>query len=274
MLMTICRQPSLLLLVAFTFLTSAQPALAQDDLEPSTELGVTITPDDIYDSIQETSDFWPPVRTFVEGPKFSCASDANRQQAGAFLKQVHRYLHDQLFEKGEAEAYDLIEYVTWRLRKFAFLRQLRDALGNDELFARVKADWDRLHREANDLPEAEREAARANIPDQVIQQLAAAGVDAKVRKTALETWQQVATCSQYMDATEAGRQMLVYEQQAKQLDYHTARLMRDVVAAAEWALIVKPDGHFITLVDFQTSWNELAGCRNAEHTASRPNEVK
>lgn len=240
---------------------------AQDDLQPTTELGVTVTPDHIYDSIQETTDFWPPVRAYVGGARFEVATPEARKATEAFLKQAHTFLHDQLFEKDEATAMDLIDYLSWRIRKFAFLRQMREVLNDDALLAALKDDWERLQREANDLPAGEQQAARAAIPTAMASRMKAAGVEKQESDQVLGMWRNIAVCVEHMDATEAGQGMLEFEEQAKSLDLTTGTLIRDVVSAAEWTLIIKPVGTLAEHTDFQPAWDGLLKLR-AAHTAA------
>lgn len=249
--------------------------VAQDDLQPTTELGVTVTPDDIYDSIQETTDFWPPVRAYVGGARFEVSTPEARKATEAFLKQAHTFLHDQLFEKDEATAMDLINYLSWRIRKFAFLRQMREVLNDDALLAALKDDWERLQREANDLPNDQQQAARTAIPTAMASRMNAAGVEQQQSDQVLEMWRQIAVCVEHMDATESGQGMLEFEEQAKALDLTTATLIRDVVSAAEWTLIIKPAGTLVEHTDFRPAWDGLLKLR-AAHTAATvdPNSTR
>lgn len=241
--------------------------VAQDDLQPTTELGVTVTPDDIYDSIQETTDFWPPVRAYVGGARFDVATPDAREATEVFLKQAHTFLHHQLFEKDEATAMDLIDYLSWRIRRFTFLRQMREVLNDDALLAALKDDWERLQREANDLPADKQHAAQAAIPTAMASRMNAAGVEKQESDQVLEMWRQIAVCIDHMDATEAGQGMLGFEEQAKSLDLTTGTLIRDVVSAAEWTLIIKPKGTLAEHTDFRPAWDSLLKLR-AAHTAA------
>lgn len=244
-----------------------QVSTAQDDLQPTTELGVTVTPDNIYDSIQETTDFWPPVRAYVGGDRFEVATPESRDATEAFLKQAHTFLHDQLFEKDEATAMDLIDYLTWRIRKFVFLRQMRELLADDTLLIAMKDDWERLHREVKELPAEKQTAARAAIPGAMHDLMTASGVAKPQSDQVRKLWLQIDVCVAHMDATESGQGMLEFEEQAKALDRTTATLIRDVVSAAEWTLITKPNGTLAEHTDFQPAWNELLELR-AAHTAA------
>ncbi len=247
--------------------TLAHPAAAQDDLQPTTELGVTVTPDHIFDAIQETTDYWPPVRAYVAGDKFQVSTPASRKATAAFLKQAHSFLHDQLFEKDDATAMDLIDYLAWRIRKFVFLRQVREMLDDDSLLIVLKDDWEQLQRDANELPIERRAAAHAAIPAEMSRRLLVAGVGGPQVEKIVDLWRQIAICVEHMDATEAGQGMLAFEQQAKNLDRSTATLIRDVVSAAEWTLIIKPSGTLAAHTDFRPAWDSLSKIR-AAHTAA------
>lgn len=244
-----------------------QGAFAQDDLQPTTELGVTVTPDDIFDSIQETTDFWPPVRAYVGGERFDVSTPAAREATEAFLKQAHTYLHDQLFEKDEAAAMDLIDYLTWRIRKFVFLRQMRELVDDDALLAAMKDDWEHLQRDAKELPDEKQAGARAAIPGAMKDLIAANGMAKSQSDQVLKLWLQIDVCVACMDATEAGQGMLRFEEQAKAFDRTTATLIRDVVSAAEWTLITKPEGTLAEHTAFQPAWSSLLQLR-AAHTAA------
>jgi len=247
----------------------AQPASAQDDLQPTTELGVTVTPDHIYDAIQETTDFWPPVRAYVGGERFQVATPASREATAAFLKQAHSFLHDQLFEKDEATAMDLIDYLSWRIRKFVFLRQVREVLDDDSLLTVLKDDWEQLVRDANELSTERQAAAHAAIPKEMSRRMLVAGIARPQAEKVVELWRHIAVCGEHMDATETGQGMLKFEQQAKSFDRTTATLIRDVVSASEWALIVKPKGTLAQHGDFRPAWDSLQKLR-AAHTAATP----
>jgi|GEM_PF-2282016 len=248
-------------------------APAQDDLQPTTELGVTVTPDHIFDAIQETTDFWPPVRAYVKGEKFQVATPASREATAAFLKQAHSFLHDQLFEKDEATAMDLIDYLSWRIRKFVFLRRIRQSLQNDSLLVLSKDDWEQLRRDANELPAERQDVARAAIPTEMSRRMVAAGVEGPKVEEVVELWRRIAVCEQHMSDTETGQGMLEFEQQAKEFDRATASLIRDVVSAAEWTLIAKPTGTLASYGDFQPAWDSLQKLRAAHTAATQPSTL-
>lgn len=244
------------------------PSRAQD-LEPTTEFGLTITPNHLYDAIQETQDFWPPVRAHLSGDSFVVADLETRQQAADFIGKVNDHLHDRLFGDDEATAIDLMDYLAARLRVFELYRQLRAAVSNDSAMTELKTRWERRLREINELPEAERAAQHDELIAYIGTEMESLGLPAERRTAALKVWQVQVQAIARMNTTGAGRQMLVFEQQVKHSEPALADLIRLVVATADWAQITKTKTTSLLREDFIEAWHELAQYE-AARTANNP----
>ena len=72
-----CRHVCLLL--AAMLVIASRSYADEDELQPTTEFGITIVADQIYDAIQETQDFWSPVRHQIVNAPYIGADDATRK---------------------------------------------------------------------------------------------------------------------------------------------------------------------------------------------------
>ena len=262
--MRICTISLCCVLVATTV------APAQDDRQPTTEWGITITPDQLDDAIQETQDFWGPVKKHIASGDFAAATPETRQQAVAFLKRVHDELYQRLFERDEATAQDLLDYVGLRLRKFVLYRQLRETMGDDAAFVGLWERWERAQRDIHSLPEADRaprvKATLALLPDD----MSAAGMSAEKIDQAMKIWEFQAQCMSRMAKNEAGKTMLAFDRETKKAEPQLGELVRAISAASDWTLITKNGKKSVTKADFIKAWEELAQLKSRGRTASKP----
>ena len=246
------------------------PAWAQDDeLKPTTEFGITIEPDQIYDAIQETQDFWSPVRHQIVNAPYIGSDLATRQQTADFFKKVNDQLHDRMFGGDEAQALDLIDYLSTRLRVFNCYRELRAIVKDDVAFVELKTSWDKGLREANTLSVA----ARATAVEALVKQLeaemsSAALVESQIAK-AVPVWKTVGAASARLNATGAGQMMLGFERDAKAKDVRVGELIRAVADTADWALISKAEQKLLKGSDFALAWQALEKVEGPK-TASKP----
>lgn len=244
-----------------------ESASAQD-LPTTTEFGVTITADQITDAIQESQDFWGPVRSYLASDAFP-GEKAARESAGALLKRVNDELQRRLFDADEPTAQDLIQYLTHRLRKFELYRRLRVELANDAALAALVERWEHAQREIGTLPEAERPERQKGVLALLPDEMAALGVPAEKASQTLPLWQHLAGVQARMCGTEAGKCIMVYEQDAQQLDRAAGEVIGRVAAAADWVLIVRVAGHEIGRADFEHALRQLAELRDRRLTAAK-----
>ncbi len=241
-----------------------------DERKPTTELGITITPAQLDDAIQETQDFWGPVKKYIGSEDFAAAEPETRRQTVAFLKRVHDELYARLFERDEATAQDLLDFVGMRLRKFTLYRQLRDAIADDAAFVGLWERWERAQRDIHSLPEADRpqriKATLALLPDD----MTAAGIAAEKIERAMKLWDLQAQCMALTAKTEAGKTMLGFDRDAKKLEPPLGELVRSISAVADWAQIEKTGEQPLTKADFIRAWDELAQLKSHGRTAAKP----
>jgi hypothetical protein len=247
---------------------SACAAHAQEDLAATTELGITITPDQMYDAIQETQDFWPPVRHYIASDQFPLGTEATRRQASDFFKGVNDGLHDRLFGEDEAAALDLFDYLAARLRYFELYRQLRAALDDDHRLVALKADWEGQLREIGDLDPQARNTRIHESVDQMVAQVRSQPVELAQVAAVGEAWHNIAAAYIRMNETAAGQMMIGFENDAKAYPEELGLVIRAVVQAQDWAQVVKPAGKLLRRADFEAAWTELERL-GAVRTAAR-----
>jgi len=251
-------------------LLAATVRQALDDRQPTTEWGITITPTQLDDAIQETQDFWGPVKKYINGDDFAAAGPETRQQAVAFLKRVHDELYERLFERDEATAQDLLDFVALRLRKFTLYRQLRETIADDAVFVGLWERWERAQRDIHSLPEADRaprvKATLALLPDD----MTAAGLSPEKIERAMKTWDFQAQCTARMAKTEAGKVMLGFDREIKKAEPPLGDLLRAISAAADWAQITKTGEKSLTKADFIKASDELGQIKSHGRTALKP----
>ena len=257
-------------LVALILTALTVPAWSQDDeLKPTTEFGITIQPDQIYDAIQETQDFWSPVRHQIVNAPYIGGDATTRQQTAEFFKHVNNQLHDRMFGGDEAQALDLIDYLSTRLRVFSCYRDLRAIVADDVTFVDLKASWDKGLREANTLGPDARATAIAALVKQLETEMRSAQLEPAQIEKALPVWKTVGDASARLNATGAGQMMLGFERDAKSKDVRVGELIRSVANTADWALISKSEQKLLKGSDFARAWQELEKIESPK-TASKP----
>ena len=250
------------------FLFAAASTQAQD-LPTTHDHGITITPDHLTTAIQETQDFWGPVRKHLLSTECTIGDASPRAEAVAFLKSVHDGLHHRLFEQTEADALDLITFLGHRLRSFEVYRRLRATLADDVTTLAVIETLQRDLRDINQLPAAERSAHRTVLSDKLVGIVQSRGAaDEKVAAAKQVIDLQLAVLEQ-IASTEAGKMMIDYEAKAKQLDPSVGRLLLEISTAADWVLITREAGREIGRADFLTACASLHELR-AKQTAALP----
>lgn len=248
----------LVLFVAILAFGSAGPLAADEEiLATTTEFGITITPTQIYDAIQQSQDFWTPVRHHIASERFAEGEPAVRRQAADFIAKVNNRLADRLFSDDEAAAVDLIDYITTRLRLIAVYRQLRSTIGNDELVLSVKCHWDQELRDLCALA-PDRQAARILDSNVEMNRLfAQAGLSEDKVARCVELWQTAAQVTLRLNQTAAGQMMVEFQREVEALDPPLATLIYDVVVTADWAEITRPDGTMLNRAHFERAWVEV-----------------
>jgi hypothetical protein len=255
-------------------LSSFVAATSAQDLPTTHDHGITITPDHLTTAIQDTQDFWGPVRKYVVSDEFNVASSELRGEAVAFLKVVHDGLHDRLFQKTEAEALDLIHYLGHRLRRFEVYRRLRATIADDGLMLSLLEKWEQKYREIDQGPAAERAARTDALLAEVRQTMEAAKLPADKLAAAQELWTTQARVFQNMSSTEAGKMMVEFETKAAQLDPQVSTLLLHISNAADWVLITRGDDQLqIGRSDFVSAWDRLHELRGKQ-TAAAPTAIQ
>jgi hypothetical protein len=257
-------------LVCLSVVAFVPGMISAQDIKATTEFGITISPDQITDAIQETQDFWVPVRNYVASEAFQVATPETRTQAVTFIKKVHDELHHRLFEMDEATGHDLITYLTHRLRKFEIYRQLRAKINNDAALSTLVERWEKSHRDINLLPETDRAARVQELVALMPEEMSALGLSSEVVDAAKPLWDTQAKCLARMAETGAGKMMISYEHEARKLAPEVGELVRQVTTAADWALITKAGTAGINRKDFNKAWTELAELRGKRLAVSKP----
>ncbi len=245
--------------------------LADEPLKTTTEFGITITPGDLADAIQETQDFWEPVRDYLASPQFESGVDpAMHKRVADFFTAVHQGFYERLFEGDDSNVNDLVDYLGLRLRKFIMYRQLRELLADDAAMAQLVERWERAHRDINALAPGERPTRVAAVLAQMGDEMKALGVPEATATKALAIWDLQTKCFERISETGTGQMMIGFEHEARQMDRPTAELIRYVATAADWATVKKSGTQSIGLDEFKTSWSELADLRAKRLTMTKP----
>jgi hypothetical protein len=246
----------------------AASAVAQD-LPTTHDHGITITPDHLTNAIQESQDFWGPVRKHLLGADCTLGDPSPRTEAVTFLKSVHDGLQHRLFEQTEADADDLIVFLGHRLRSFEVYRRLRTTLNDDVLTLAVLETLRKDLREINQLPEVERAAPRAALSDKLVALVKSRGAADHTVASAKQLVDIQLAVLQSVASTEAGKMMIDFESKAKKLDTSISRLLLEISTAADWVLIVREEGREIGRTDFVTACAVLRELRTKQ-TAQLP----
>ncbi|MBL9124821.1 MAG: hypothetical protein JNG90_14380, partial [Planctomycetaceae bacterium] len=239
---------AILILLGCSAVQAAAPS--SDPIQSTTELGITVEPSHIFDAFEESIDFWPSVRKYVVSDSFDVAERQNRVQAAAFVKRVQDDLHGRLFGGDEAKAKDVVDYVTWGLRRAQCYRDLRGELPPESLV--------RLRGQFEALSKVSRQEGRPLDPTTVSAEMETAmrplNLTTEKQTRALELWRRLAVCTARLNATEAA--MVIHRADGEAGSGPDGDLIRKIAAAADWALIVKT-GKKTTRQDFIAAWHEL-----------------
>jgi hypothetical protein len=244
------------------------------ELETTTEFGVTITPSDITDAVSETQDFWTPVLKYIGSDQFDVAESAIRKQTTEFFNRLHESLYKQLFEGDEEQARDLLDYFCLRLRKIALYRKIRVAVKDDATTVALMEQWEKTFREIQLLPAADRQARVEAMVKLMPDEMAARGVSAEGSSQAQQQWTLLGECMSKMYRTKAGALISKFEVEARQLERPVGELLRKVVTAGDWALITKAGSASAKRADFERSWKELDQFRQKHQTTARTVETR
>ena len=240
----------------------------EEAIQTTTEFGITITPEAIYDAIQETGDFWPAVRSYLTDEECSLDEPAVCRQAAAVIKRVNRYLYDRLFGGDDESAYDLIDYVAARLRANLVYRRMRDTLQDDAALVRTKAHWEQTHRLRRQLP-GDRAKDVEDVVTKMRDVMQSLGIDSDRVDEALLQWECLAQIENRRDSTGTGRQMLEFEKEIIEGDQNLAELMGSILAASDWAQITKSEKHLVKRRDFIEACQALARLEREDRTAQK-----
>lgn len=239
------------------------------DLPTTHDHGITVTPDHLTIAIQETQDFWGPVRKHLLSTECTLGDASPRTEAVAFLKSVHDGLHHRLFDQTEADALDLITFLGHRLRSFEVYRRIRTTLADDVVTLAIVETLQKDLREIHQLPAVERPAHRIALNDKLVAIVKARGAtEEKVVAAKQLIDLQLAVLDQ-IAATGAGQMMIDYEGKAKHLDPAVGRLLLEISTAADWVLITREAGREIGRADFLAACTSLHELR-AKQTALLP----
>ncbi len=262
------RQLSRFVVGCCLLLASETGAQAQD-LPTTHDHGITITPEDLTDAIQETQDFWGPVRKHLLGDECAICDVTQRHEAVAFLKKIHDGLHHRLFEMTETEAVDLIDYLGHRLRMFEVYRRLRTAIGDDARLASLVDTWEHEFRHIHADSVNDRATKIDALLARMNEDMQAAGLaEAKIAEAA-QLWRIQALVVEQMAATGAGRMMIAFENEAKQLPLPVGDTLLRISQAADWVLITREKKAVVGRDEFLKAFASLDDFR-ARRTAAAP----
>lgn len=240
---------------------------AGDALETTTEFGITVTTDQIIDSMLEMEGFWPPVRAYIASDRFPVGDAATRRESVEHLKALSRLLSARLASDDDTVGQDLALYVAARLRKYECYRQLRAALHDDALMLKLKNIWERAMDECNGLTPAELEGRLDEVKSRIEEEMKTARCTSETVAKAKPWWDRLAQTKLRIEATSAGRAVMQYEREIESSSPACCELTIDVLDATEWALITKADDRDITRSDFLAAWDTVCKCKTAQAAA-------
>lgn len=233
---------------------AARPAQALDfePIQDSTELGVTVTPNQIFDSFEESLTFWPAVRRCVLSGELNGADQAICVEADAYIGQVQDQLHDRLMGADQDKALDVINYVTWNLRRTHFFRQLRNTVANDEATCRLRrAFYRQVGRQMQGGRTVDSDLLVTALEPEL--KALALGLDTEVR--ARELLRSIGACQIAIERTETGQ---LLRQAEEALDGQPcANVVRRIVSAVDWAGVIKDHGSLARREHFVVAWEQL-----------------
>lgn len=232
------------------------------DLPTTHDNGITVTPDILAETIQESTDFWGPVRRYLTSEECTVGDPEHRAEAVAFLKVVHDELHHRLFQQTEVEAMDLIKFLGHRIRLFEVYRRIRAEIADDVALLALVEHWEKsLRVDVQSQPKAE-QAAKLDLLVASMDDVARKhGVtDAKIAAAA-KHWKMQGQIAQQIAATDAGQFMAATNQLGNKLDTRVGEVLLHISTAADWVLITREQAQPIGRVDFLKSYAALAEIR-------------
>lgn len=245
-------------------------AAGAQDLPTTHDHGITITPDHLADAIQETQDFWGPVRKHLLGAECTLGETGPRTEAVAFLKSVHDGLHERLFEKTEADAMDLITFLGHRLRMFEVYRRIRTTLADDPLTLSLVQGFQQELRGIQQLPEAERSARLQALVARLTTDMESRGVTGERLVAAGRLWTLQARVIEQIASTGAGKMMIDFENRAAHLDPQVGEVLLAISTASDWVLVVREQGKPIGCAEFLNAINEVQSLQAKQTAAGKP----
>jgi hypothetical protein len=250
------------IVAAILQLVFGTPSRAQDAFETTTELGVTVTAEDILDTFDQWAAFWPVVCKYIDSPQFTAADEAVRRDAGAYLRQVRDELYGRLMGDDQAAGADLIRYVQWNVRRAHFLRELKGTASNREAAAQLRGLW---YGSFSLAALSSRTIDPKVLPGEIESQFKPLGPAGQRHQQQTDLYASIATCLARMQATQTG-QVLLALSQSLQGQRH-ADLVRKIVAAADWACVMNPRQGPPRRDDFVAAWEALNGAGIAASAA-------
>ncbi len=229
---------------------AADRCFANDAFQTTTELGVTVTANDILDAMEESSSFWPAVRRYIVSSDFKAADQVSRIAADRCIGQVQDQLYNRLMGGDDAAAMDVIHYITWSIRRNHFLRELRDTVGDAEAVGRLRSIWCENFSSA---------LGRGTIADlqplaaQMEPRLKLLGLPNERQTQVLSLWRSLGTCMLQLEETQTGK--LLRETDRTLAGRPEADLVRRIVTAADWACAMKTHSGPAVRADFISAWD-------------------
>ena len=254
--MTLSKVVASLLVAVFAWAVPCD-ADGPEAAQTTTDLGLTVSAEQVLDSMLEMDGFWPPVRNYICGPRFEVCDREIRQEAVAMLKKIDEAMSERLFSEDLAVGQDLFDYAAARLRKYEFLRQLTATVADDVAMIGLKAEWDRALEEAYLLPEAERPDRLTANAAGMQSAMQRAGLPDEQARLTLPLWERLAEATLRVDGTGAGRVAVAFECEVVQANSEASRLACRIMEAAEWALMVKPADEELARRHFLAAWEAL-----------------
>lgn len=238
-------------------LVNARGLAAQDAIQTTHEFGVTVTADEIIDTIAEMESYWPSVRRYIASDQFKVTDLATRRAAVERLKELDDRLSARLFNDVNSLGLDMFDYLAARNRKTAIWRQLRAVVADDQRMLRLKARWDEAVKETTALPQDQRPPRMQVTVNAMRQWMHDAGIVDETIQRAMPVWDILAQSIARVDATGAGQEVLNFEEEVAAAAVKSSALTFNIIDATEWALISRPDDAVVTRKDFIAAWAAL-----------------
>ena len=236
---------------------SAEPAVDWT----TTELDVTVTHEQILDAIDRCADFWPQVCRHIEKDGDALADDPARAAAVAVIRQTQFDLHKQFFSSDEL-AQDAINYTSWGLRRASLFRRVGELLNDREALLRLRATWQNAVTDVRIRPDD----LAAEVARRTSETASDLRLDTAKTQQVVEAGRDIAQCMMAMEATETAKLL----RQAERLTNNPqARdLLRDIIDAADWAMLIDVGEGRFGVAQFRAAWNELAVMRRHTRVAA------